>query len=94
MPTIWQYLTVIDIIRLKKGIRFLYETIRLACFDPIRVPNSKMSIKYFWIIFFQSYNSPKEMVPHEQFSTMIAKNIYQLTNSQFYSWLTPAQAVL
>ena len=42
--SIRQYSTLFDF---KKGICFLYETNRLACFDPIRVPNSKTNTEYF-----------------------------------------------
>ena len=44
MPTIGHYLTVFN---LKKGIKFLDETNRLACFDPIWVPYSETNSKYF-----------------------------------------------
>ena len=36
--SIQQYSTLFDF---KKGICFLYETKRVTCFDPIRLPNSK-----------------------------------------------------
>ena len=59
------YLTLFDIIRtystlfdFKKGIRFLYQKNRLACFHPIRVPNSKMNTEYFQIIFFNRIIHP------------------------------------
>jgi len=55
MPTIRQYLTLFDF---EKGICFLYETNRLACFDPIGVPNSKMNTEYFRIIFFNRIIRP------------------------------------
>ena len=41
---IWQYYTL-------KRYVLLIETNRLACFDPIGVPNKKMNIEYFSIIF-------------------------------------------
>ena len=45
MPTIWQHSTLFD---------------KLACFDLIRVPNSKMNTKpqYFWIICFNQIICP------------------------------------
>ena len=43
-----QYLTLFDF---KKGIRFLFETNRLACFVLIWVPNSETKTEYFRIIF-------------------------------------------
>ena len=54
--SIWQYSTLFNF---KKGIRFLFKTNRLACFDPIWVPNSETSTEYSPIIFFQLNNSPK-----------------------------------
>ena len=55
MPTIRQYLTLFDF---EKGICFLDEMNRLACFDPIGVPNSKMNTEYFRIIFFNQIIRP------------------------------------
>ena len=55
MHTIRQYSTVFDF---KKGICFLYETNRLACFDPIRVPNTETNTEYFRIIFFNRIIRP------------------------------------
>ena len=42
--SIQHYLTLLDF---KKGIRFFYETNRLACFNPIQVPNSGTNTNYF-----------------------------------------------
>ena len=55
MAPIWQYSTLFNF---KKGIRFLYKTNRLACLDPIRVPNSKTYTEYFQIILFNQIIRP------------------------------------
>ena len=61
MPTIGQYSTLFDF---KKGIRFLYETNRLAYFDPIWVPNSKTNTEYFGIMFSNQTICPSLLTTH------------------------------
>ena len=48
----------LPLLKFKKGICILWETNRMACFDPIRVSNNKMNNIYFQKNS-QSNNSPK-----------------------------------
>ena len=68
--SIQQYSTLFDF---KKGICFVCKTNRLACFNPIRVPNSKTYTKYFGIIFLNRIIRPSLLQTYSLSDSMAKK---------------------